>query len=271
MTAIALQHARTMSQPVLPARWVLDDMARTTYRNSLLRALPEDVWDRILPHLQLTELPLGHVLYDSGVPVTNVYFPISAIVSLVNVMENGESAQTAMIGFEGMLGVSLFMGCTTWPNRAVVQNAGSAVKLRASVLAREFEQTPAVTTLLLRYIQTVITQVAQTAVCNRYHSIEQQLCRWLLTTLDRLPRNELVITHQLIAEMLGVRREGVTEAAGKLQRLGLISLTRGRITVVDRTALEGHVCECYSVVKDEAERMDLEAATPCSRHRSHAS
>lgn len=271
MTALALQHEHPMIQRVLPACQVLAGLTQPSYRNSLLRALPEDVWDRILPHLKLTELPLGHVLYEPGVAVTNVYFPIGAIVSLVNVMENGESAQTAIIGFEGMLGVSLFMGCTTWPNRAVVQNAGSAVKLSANVLAREFEQTPAVTNQLLRYIQTVITQIAQTAACNRHHSVEQQLCRWLLTTLDRLPGNELFITHQLIAEMMGVRREGVTEAAGKLQRLGVIGQTRGCITVIERPGLEALVCECYSVVKDETDRMNLEAATQCSQHQSHAS
>lgn len=255
MTALALLEERRPKHCPPSPRAPLLAIARTLHQNRLLRALPDEAWTRIAPHLELVELPLGAILHETGRPVTHFYFPVSAITSLLYGMENGASAQTAMVGREGMLGVSLFMGCKTWPSRAMVQNAGYALKLRAALLAEEFEHTPAVAHLLLRYIQSLITQIAQTAVCNRHHSIEQQLCRWLLTTTDRLTGDDLFITQELISQMMGVRREGITEAAGKLQRLGMISLGRGRITVVDRAALEGHACECYGVVKCEAERL----------------
>lgn len=254
MTALALLEERRPKHCPPSPRAPLA-IARPLHENRLLRVLPDDAWKRISPHLELVELALGAILHETGRPVTHVYFPLSSITSLLYVTENGASAQTAMVGREGMLGVSLFMGCETWPSRAMVQNAGYAFKLRAALLAEEFEHTPAVARLLLRYIQSLITQIAQTAVCNRHHSIEQQLCRWLLTTMDRLTGSDMFITQELISQMMGVRREGITEAAGKLQRLGMIGLGRGRITVVDRAALEGHACECYGVVKCEADRL----------------
>lgn len=255
MSSLAARAERGPQPSVLAARAPLLAIAHQSRQNRLLRSMSEDVWARVSPHLELIELPLGSVLYESGTLLKHVYFPANSIISLLYVMENGASAQTAMVGFEGVVGVSLLMGCDTAPYRAVVQSAGYAFKLKASVLAQEFERTPAVTNLLLRYTQSLITQMAQTAVCNRHHSLEQQLCRWLLMSLDRLPGNDLFMTQELISNMIGVRREGVTEAAGKLQRLGMISYTRGRITVVNRPALEGHVCECYAVVKKETDRL----------------
>lgn len=255
MTALALLDERRPKHYPSSPRAPLLAIARPQHENRLLKALPDDAQKRISPHLELVELALGAILHETDRPLNHVYFPISAITSMLYVTENGASAQTAMVGREGMLGVSLVMGCKTWPGRAMVQNAGCAYRLPAAVLTEEFEHTPAVAPTLLRYIQSLITQIAQTAVCNRHHSIEQQLCRWLLTTMDRLAGDDIYITQELISQMIGVRREGVTEAAGKLQRQGMISLGRGHITVVDRAALERHACECYGVVRCETERL----------------
>jgi CRP-like cAMP-binding protein len=200
-------------------------------------------------------MPLGEVLYESGGQLQHVYFPTTSIVSLLYVMENGASAEIAIVGNEGIVGVSLFMGGETTPSRAVVQSAGHCYRLNATLLLEEFNKGGAVLHLLLRYTQALITQMAQTAVCNRHHSLDQQLCRWLLLSLDRLQSNDLVMTQELIANMLGVRREGVTDAAGKLQHAGLINYSRGRITVIDRPGLEALVCECYAVVKKEFDRL----------------
>jgi CRP-like cAMP-binding protein len=200
-------------------------------------------------------MPLGQVLYESGKTEHYVYFPTSAIVSLLYVMKNGDSAEIAVVGHEGIVGISLFMGGNSTPSRAVVQSAGKGFRLTAPVMKKEFDQSGPVMHLLLRYTQALITQMAQTAVCNRHHSLDQQLCRWLLLSLDRLPGNELMMTQELIANMLGVRREGVTEAALKVQKAGLIRYARGRITVVDRTGLEERSCECYEVVRKEYERL----------------
>jgi CRP-like cAMP-binding protein len=223
--------------------------------NRLLAALPADEMSRWLPHLNAIELPLGHVLYESGKTEQYVYFPTSAIVSLLYVMKNGDSAEIAVVGNEGIVGISLFMGGNSTPSRAVVQSAGKGFRVRAAFMKEEFDRSHLVLHLLLRYTQALITQMAQTAVCNRHHSLDEQLCRWLLLSLDRLPGNELAMTQELIANMLGVRREGVTEAALKLQRAGLIRYARGRITVLDRKGLERRSCECYLVVKDEYDRL----------------
>lgn len=256
MPTLALRlDSRPLQQP-MPARAPLIAIGRQSRQNRLLKALPDEVWNRISPHLQLKELPLGSCLIDeTGGAVEFVYFPTSAIVVLLCMMENGASAHAAMVGIEGMVGLSPFMGAEASTGRAVVQSAGYAFRLPARVLVREFEQTPVVTQLLLRYTQSLITQMIQTAGCNRFHSIEQQLCRCLLSILDRQPGNDLVITHELISKMIGVRREGVTEAAGKLQRLGMICCRRGHVMVVDRSALERLACECYTVIKRETERM----------------
>ena len=224
-------------------------------QNRLLAVLPEAEWERLQPMLELATMPLGLVLYESGNELQHVYFPTNCIVSLLYVMEDGHSAEIAIVGNEGMVGVALFMGGETTPSRAIVQSAGCAYRLPGKYLKEEFFRAGPLQRLLLRYTQALITQMAQTAVCNRHHSVEQQLCRWLLLSLDRLQSNELVMTQELIANMLGVRREGVTDAAGKLHRLGLINYSRGRITVVDRPALERHVCECYAVVKREFDRL----------------
>lgn len=221
----------------------------------MLVALPDAVRQRWLPQLELVEMPLGQVLYESGGTLSHVYFPTTAIVSLLYVMENGASAEIAMVGNEGILGVSMFMGGKSTPSRAVVQSAGQGFRLKAEFLEEEFNQAGPVLHLLLRYTQALITQMAQTAVCNRHHSLDQQLCRWLLLSLDRLQGDELVMTQELIANMLGVRREGVTEGALKLQHAGLIRYARGHITVLDRAGLEKHTCECYAVVKKEYERL----------------
>jgi CRP-like cAMP-binding protein len=223
--------------------------------NLLLAALPDAEWQRWLPELQAVEMPLGQVLYESGTTLSHVYFPTTSIVSLLYVMENGSSAEIAVVGNEGIVGISLFMGGGSTPSRAVVQSAGTGLRLDAKVLKDEFNQNGPVLHLLLRYTQALITQMAQTAVCNRHHSLDQQLCRWLLLSLDRLQGYELVMTQELIANMLGVRREGVTEAALNLQRAGLISYTRGRISVLDRAGLEKRTCECYAVVKKEYDRL----------------
>ena len=223
--------------------------------NRLLAALPAAEWARWLQQMEPVDMPLGKVLYESGSKLTHVYFPTTSIVSLLYVLEDGASAEIAVVGHEGIVGISLFMGGESTPSRAVVQSAGRAFRLKANVMIQEFNRAGPVLHLLLRYTQALITQMAQTAVCNRHHSLDQQLCRWLLLSLDRLHSNELVTTQELIANMLGVRREGVTEAAGHLQQDGLISYRRGRITVLDRHGLEQRTCECYAVVKKEYDRL----------------
>ncbi len=223
--------------------------------NHLLAAVPDVDRHRITPHLEPVWLPLGMALYESGGRMANVYFPTTAIVSLLYELENGASAEISVVGREGIVGIALFMGGDTVPNRAVVQSAGHAYRLRGSLLKQEFERIDTVHHLLLRYTMALLTQMAQTAVCNRHHTVDQQLCRWLLLSLDRLPSNELTMTQELIANMLGVRREGVTTAAGKLQDAGLISYHRGLITVLDRPGLEARVCECYEVVRREFTRL----------------
>ena len=225
--------------------------------NKLLNALPQASKDRILPQLKLVSLPLGKVIYESGQNVANVYFPTDSIISLLYVMEDGASAEISVVGNEGLVGIAVFMGGESTPNRAIVQSAGSAYTLPASVLKKEFNTEPDIRLLLLRYTQALMAQMAQTAVCNRHHSIDQQLCRWLLLSLDRLPTNNLTMTQELIANMLGVRREGVTEAAGKLQKLNVITYKRGHITVTNRKELEKLSCECYAVVKSETDRLGL--------------
>jgi CRP-like cAMP-binding protein len=224
-------------------------------QNQLLASLPDAEWERWSPRLEPVDLPLGKVLYESGRKQGHVYFPLDAIVSLLYVMEDGASAEIAVVGNEGVVGVSLFMGGQSTPSRAVVQSAGRGVRLAADHVMSEFERSGPVLHLLLRYTQALITQMAQTAVCNRHHSLDQQLCRWLLLSLDRLAGNELVMTQELIASMLGVRREGVTEAAGHLQQAGLIAYHRGHIRVLDRARLEKRCCECYAVVKAEYDRL----------------
>lgn len=231
------------------------DLSDEPRRNQLLAALPHKDWAQWSPHLEAVELPLGTVIYESGGKLTHVYFPTSAIVSLLYVMENGGSAEIAVVGYEGLVGISLFMGGETTPSRAVVQSAGMGFRLKAALVMEAFNLAGPVLHLLLRYTQALITQMAQTAVCNRHHSLDQQLCRWLLLSLDRLRSNELVMTQELIANMLGVRREGVTEAAGRLDKAGLIRYQRGRITVLDRSGLEARTCECYGVVKREYDRL----------------
>jgi CRP-like cAMP-binding protein len=229
--------------------------AHSPNQNHLLAALPVAEFERLSPHLELVEMPLGDVLYESGGRLDHVYFPTTCIVSLLYVLENGASAEIAVVGNEGILGISLFMGGETTPSRAIVQSGGFGYRLKAPLLKQEFNRAGPVLRLLLRYTQALITQMTQTAVCNRHHSVEQQLCRWLLLSIDRLPSNTLKMTQELIANMLGVRREGVTEAAGNLQRAGLIRYNRGRIDVLDRPGLEEAVCECYAVVKTEFGRL----------------
>ena len=223
--------------------------------NRLLAALPDEEWSRWAGQLEFMPLQLGQVLYESGRPQSHVYFPTTAIVSLLYVMEDGASAEIAVVGYEGVVGVSLFMGGETTPSRAVVQSAGGCHRLRAASIKTEFNRYGVGMHLLLRYTQALLTQMAQTAVCNRHHLLEQQLCRWLLLSLDRIAGDQLVMTQELIANMLGVRREGVTEAALKLQKLGLIDYARGHITVLDRPGLEQRSCECYGVVKQEYDRL----------------
>ncbi len=224
-------------------------------QNNLLSVLPPEVIRKLLPYLEPVSLSLGEVLYESGGKLDWIYFPTTAIVSLLYVMENGSSAEIAIVGKEGVVGIALFLGGDTMPNRGVVQSEGSAYRLRGHVLREEFDRSGPLQHLLLRYTLALLTQMAQTAVCNRHHTVDQQLCRWLLLSLDRLPSNELSMTQELIANMLGVRREGVTEAAGKLQRAGLIHYQRGKITVIDRPGLESRVCECYEVVRSEFHRL----------------
>ena len=240
--------------------------------NSLLALFPEPEWKRIAPLLEQVDLPLGLVLHESGGKMSHVYFPINAIVSLLYVLESGASAEIAVVGNEGVVGIALFMGGETTPRRAVVQSAGKGYRLRKADIREEFARSGVVLQLLLRYTLALMTQMAQTAVCNRHHALDQQLCRWLLLSLDRLSSNELVMTQELIANMLGVRREGVTEAALKLQKLGLIRYVRGRITVLDRTGLEARTCECYAVVKDEYDRLlpPRKAVESAPRRAAHA-
>jgi len=232
-------------------------MPETAYpqQNQILDALSPAARERLLLHLQVEALPLGMVLYESGDTLRHIYFPTDSIVSLLYVLEDGASAEIAVVGNDGAIGVALFMGGETTTNRAIVQSAGSAYRLTGSRLKQEFERHGEMLHILLRYTQALITQMAQTAVCNRHHSVDQQLCRWLLLSLDRLSSNQLVMTQELIANTLGVRREGVTEAAGKLQKLGVIDYRRGRITVLDRPKLEQLSCECYAVVKKETDRL----------------
>jgi CRP-like cAMP-binding protein len=227
----------------------------TPAQNRLLAVLPTAEYERLRPHLEPVPMILGAVVYESGSRQDHVYFPTTSIVSLLYVMADGASAEIAVVGNEGLVGVALFMGGETTPSRAIVQSAGSAYRLRGHLMKEEFVRGGAMQHLLLRYTQALLTQMAQTAVCNRHHSVDQQLCRWLLLSLDRLPSNELIMTQELIANMLGVRREGVTEAAGKLQSAGLIQYSRGRITVLDRPGLEARACECYGVVKRESDRL----------------
>ena len=227
----------------------------TPKQNHLLASLHSADYKRVLTKLEHVRLVLGQVLYESGNGQAHAYFPTDSIVSLLYVMHNGASAEIAVVGNEGVVGIALFMGGGTTPNRAVVQSAGSAYRISDSLLKTEFERGGTLQHRLLRYTQALITQMAQTAVCNRHHSVQQQLCRWLLLSLDRLPSSELIMTQELIANMLGVRREGVTEAAGHLQAAGIIHYSRGKITVLDRAKLEVRVCECYGVVKRESDRL----------------
>lgn len=224
-------------------------------QNQLLQSLSREEYARLLPNLERVDLALGHVIYEAGEPLHHVYFPTTCIVSLLYVLESGASAEIAIVGNDGLLGVALFMGGGTMPNRAVVQSAGYAYRIRLQQVMQEFNRHGDMLHLILLYTQSLITQMAQTAVCNRYHTIDQQLCRWLLISLDRLPSNQLKMTQELIANMLGVRREGVTEAARRLQEAGLIKYTRGLITIIDRQGLEDRVCECYQVVKTESKRL----------------
>lgn len=230
-------------------------MQPSPLQNHLLAALHPDCVQRLFPHLELVAMPLGKVLYESGDTLRHVYFPVDSIVSLLYVMEDGASAEISVVGNEGLIGISLFMGGESTPSRAIVQSAGSGYRLLGQRLKDEFNRHGELLTLLLRYTQALITQMAQTAVCNRHHSIDQQLCRWLLLSLDRLSGNQLVMTQELIANMLGVRREGVTEAAGRLQKLGAIEYQRGHITVLDRGQVERLCCECYAVVRRETDRL----------------
>lgn len=229
--------------------------AHTPSQNHVLAALPTSDYERLNRHLELVPLPLGSVLYESGAELSHLYFPTDSIVSLLYILADGASAEIAVVGNEGVIGISLFMGGATTPSRAVVQSAGHAYRLPVKVLKEEFARAGIMQQVLLRYTQALITQMAQTAVCNRHHSVDQQLCRWLLLSLDRLGADELVMTQELIANMLGVRREGVTEAAGMLQDAGLIRYRRGHITVLDRPGLEARTCECYVVVKREYDRL----------------
>ena len=231
-------------------------------QNHLLAAIPAAEWQRLSKHLEPVDLSLGQVLYESGATMTDMYFPTTAIISLLYVMENGSSAEIAVVGNEGLVGVSLFMGGESTPSRAVVQSAGQSFKIDAQIMKDAFNKAGPVMHLLLRYTQALITQMAQTAVCNRHHSLDQQLCRWLLLSLDRLHGADLVMTQELISNMLGVRREGVTEAAMQLQAAGIIRYSRGKITVLDRPNLERRTCECYAVVKKEYDR--LLPATPAT-------
>jgi CRP-like cAMP-binding protein len=238
----------------MPGRVAISS-AHSPKQNDLLAALSAEDYARLLPNLKLIAMPLGWVLHETGAPLGHLYFPTTSIVSLLYVMEDGASAEIAITGHDGLVGVSLFMGGESTSSRAVVQSAGNGYRLKAGILKKEFALGGQLQHLALRFTQALITQMAQTAVCNRYHAVDQQLCRWLLLSLDRLPGNELRMTQELIANMLGVRREGVTQAAGKLQAAGLIHYSRGKINVLDRVRLEQRVCECYGVVKKEYDRL----------------
>jgi CRP-like cAMP-binding protein len=229
--------------------------SRNPQQNHLLAALSPAECERIFPHLHLVPLPLGKVLYESGDVLRHVYFPTDSIVSLLYVLENGASAEISVVGNDGLISIALFMGGETTPSRAIVQSAGHAYRLIGDRLKDEFHRNGPLQVLLLRYTQALITQMAQTAVCNRHHTVDQQLCRWLLLSLDRLSSDQLAMTQELIAGMLGVRREGVTAAAGRLEKLGVIRYARGRITVLDRPKLERLSCECYAVVRKETDRL----------------
>lgn len=233
----------------------MSDIPIVPEQNYLLAALPDSAKERIFPRLKLVEMKLGDVIYESGQPIEFVYFPTNCIISLLYVMLNGESAEISVVGNEGMAGIAVFMGGNSTPSRSIVQSRGFAYRMPSKELQTEFNNHADIRVLMLRYTQALITQMSQTAVCNRHHSINQQLCRWLLLSLDRLPDNRLTMTQELIANMLGVRREGVTEAAGKLQKLGVIEYHRGHITVIDRSRLEALSCECYAVVKRETDRL----------------
>jgi CRP-like cAMP-binding protein len=230
-------------------------MLSDAFHNQLIAALPKAELSRWLPYFEPADMPLGAVIYESGCEMTHMYFPTTSIVSLLYVMRSGASAEIAVVGHEGVVGLPLIMGGGSTPSRALVQSAGGGFRLAADLVLQEFERSGPVMHLLLRYTQTLITQVAQTAACNRHHTLDQQLCRWLLLSLDRLASNELVMTQELIANMLGVRREGVTEAAGRLHKAGIIDYRRGRIFVLDRDRLEKRTCECYAVVRKECERL----------------
>ncbi len=254
MPCWAEEHTRSISE-ARTARSSVIAIATEPRTNQLLAALPDAEWQRWLPQLEPVEMPLGQVLYESGGTLSHVYFPTTAIVSLLHVMQSGASAEIAVVGNEGIVGVALFMGGESTPSRAVVQSAGQGFRLPSQVMKDEFDRSGPVLHLFLRYTQALITQMAQTAACNRHHTLDQQLCRWLLLSLDRLQDNELVMTQELIANMLGVRREGVTEGALKLQQEGFIRYVRGHISVLDRGGLEQRTCECYGVVKKEYDRL----------------
>ena len=231
-----------------------EDQAIKT-QNRLFQAIPQAEWGRIHPHLEPIDLPLGRVLYEPGTKMSHVYFPTTAIVSLLYELENGSSAEIAVVGLEGVVGISIFMGGDSTLSRAVVQSGGLGYRLKSHLILEEFNRSIPIMHLLLRYTQALITQMSQTAVCNRHHTLDQQFCRWLLLSLDRLPSDVLIMTQELIANMLGVRREGVTEAALKVQKAGLIRYFRGKITILDRAGLEQRTCECYQVVKTEYDRL----------------
>jgi CRP-like cAMP-binding protein len=224
-------------------------------QNHFLASLPEDTYQRLLPDLELVSMPIGRILHESGSRLSHIFFPTTSIVSLLHVMESGGSAEIAIVGRDGLVGVSVFMGSDTALSRALVLSSGDGYRVKSNIIKREFANGGELQALALRYTQALITQMAQTALCNRHHALEQQLCRWLLCSLDRLPGNELLITQEMIANMLGVRREGVTEAAGKLQSEGMIRYSRGHITILDRKKLESRVCECYAVVVKEYDRL----------------
>lgn len=244
-----------MSSTAKPEEVLKSDNRDEALLNHLLAALPEDELARLLPNLQPVSLSLGKVIYESGETMDFVYFPTTAIISLLYIMENGATAEIGVVGNDGLVGIALFMGGDTTPNRAVVQSAGRALKMKAKVLKENFLLAGQFHNLLLRYTQALITQISQTAVCNRLHSVDQQLCRWLLLSHDRLPSDRLIMTHDLIANMLGVRREGITHAAKRLQEAGYISYVRGDMTILDREGLETNVCECYQVVRNEYDRL----------------
>lgn len=256
MPAISLNAGRPLLTSTAPLRTLPQaSIELFSKHNHVLRALPADVLDRVSPHLELIEVEQGTVLYEAGAPIKYIYFPVNSIISLLHMMENGDTAQTAMVGPEGMAGVWAFMGCEYSPSCATMQISGHVLKLPANLLTHEFKHNAQAMQILLRYTQTLFIQFAQTAVCNRYHSIENQVCRWLLSTLDRRSAETLFVTHELIARMLGVRREGITEAMGNLQRLGVVVCRRGQIMVTDRQMLERHVCECYAAVQDQTQEL----------------